>query len=116
MLTSLPPYWFIHTATVQSLTSGLTDGSITQTYANVSGLVGIECRVVDKGGGERLGDRTSGFNVTSIYFPGNPGIIQTWRIVFGARVFDIDNVQNFDEASVYIRCDCHEVLPSSVGA
>lgn len=116
MMQNIPPYWFIHTCTVQNLTSGLTDGAVTQTYANAGGLVGTECRVVAKGGGERIGDRTSGYNIASVYFPGAPLIVNTSRIVFNSRVFDVDNVQNFDEASVYTRCDCHEVFPSAVGA
>ncbi len=51
-----------------------------------------------------------------LYFQGAPDVLTTDRFVFNNRVFDIMNVNDFDEAGVYTRCDAAEVQPSGVGA
>lgn len=115
MMNSLPDYWFDQTAKTQRPTVSLdSGGGVIASYTD--NIASIACRLVVGGGGENGRDRLSTQNPYRVYFSGKPDITAKDRIVFSSRVLDIQTVNNFDEAGVYTRCDCTEVLPSGVGA
>ncbi len=115
MLTSLPDYWFNLTGKTQRRTVTTTNGSVAVSYAD--NLTNLAARLVVGGGGETTSAaRLESESPYKLYFQGAPDILTTDRFVYSNRVFDITNVNNFDEAAVYTRCDAAEVQPSGVGA
>lgn len=112
----LPDYWFSATGTTQRRAVGQdSGGGVVVTYTDY--LTGLPMRIVPKRGGERGGQRRlTSENPTTIYVGGSPDILATDRIVFNAKVYDVQSVSNPDEQGAYLILDCELVLPAGVGA
>ena len=108
MLASLPAYWFDKTAKTQRrVVTQDSGGGVIASYTDY--LTNQRARlVVGKGSENGNQDRLNSQSPFRIYFSGAPDVKATDRVVFDSRVFDIDNVNNFDEAGVYtLGRECH---------
>ncbi len=115
MLTSLPSYWYTKIAKTQRPAVTVTDGSVSVAYADY--LTNLPMRLVPKGGGEAGGTpRLNTQNPVTIYVQNAPDIVATDRIVYNGNVYDVESVNNPDEADVYLIIGATEVQPSGVGA
>lgn len=112
---NLPDYLFDLIAKTQRPTATVTNGSVAVNYSD--NLASVAIRLVVAGGNEHGGvGRLNSQSPFRIYFQGAPDVTAKDRVIYGNRVFDIQNVNNFDEAGAYTRCDATEVQPSGVGA
>ncbi len=109
MIRSLPRYWWNKTATILRPTSTLgSSGGVTQTYATL-GTTPI--RFNPAGGGEFMGqDRIQGNNMVVAFAPLDTTIIAQDRLTMDGRSFDVQNVNNIDEASVFQKLQMLETV------
>lgn len=118
MLIQLPSYWFNKSAKTQRRVQAYDAGGGPITNYTDS-LTGLPLRFnpnssSERGSQGRLNSETS----DTVYINGNPvpDVVQTDRIIFDGRVFDVLGVRNMDESAVFLTLDVVEVLPSGVGA
>lgn len=106
-----PTHLLCHTITVQRVSVAVTAaGSTQKTYTNH--LVGIPARVQPRGGTElEHNGRDQARATVVIYVAGTMDVIASDRVLHGGKVYDVENVNDFQYAQVLKRLDCEEPKP-----
>lgn len=82
-----------------------------ENWVNVAGLIDLRASITTTGGREfYAAQRVNAETSTLITIRYKPGISPKMRVKYGTRYFDILNVNDVNEAHIYILLSCKEVI------